>query len=255
MPKGKGKPVHGTYSGPPTLNYEELDQSYFVRTKAFFFEGRVFSIILSESAGENRTPAITDYTTSSSVNEVRFKGNFVFTNVRRFVVVRQKREFCYACPIFTYSGRATTKTGVRAKEHGIVYSWGGAPQLLRGEGGITKPSLSVVMTAGVPHLDKASRIYYGIHHPIQYNVKVKDIGYLPKAQVPILIGSWREEDNKDTEQASYVTNNAHIPELPEPNDDIIYEENAPQQQGYQESEESGDMEEITNAFSTAHLND
>lgn len=37
-----------------------------------------------------------DYNSSVSINRVKYMDNFVYTNVRRFVVVRQKREFCYA---------------------------------------------------------------------------------------------------------------------------------------------------------------
>jgi hypothetical protein len=80
MPKGKGKAVYGTYAGSATLHYEELDPSYYVRVRAFFFEGRVFSIIMSESAGvmaAKTSRGITDYTTASSanMNQVRFKDN------------------------------------------------------------------------------------------------------------------------------------------------------------------------------------
>jgi hypothetical protein len=222
MPKGKGRSVYGTYTGSSTLHYEELDPTYYVRDNSFFSPGRVLSIILTESAGAQAKSKITDYTTSSSINEVRFKNNFVYTTVRRFVVVRQKREYCFACPIFTYSGRATTKHGVRAEEHGIIYTSGKTAQLLPGEVGIRKASLSVEMAKNVPPLDKASRIYYGIHHPIQYNVKVKEIGYIPKKQIPVLIGQWKEEDDKDTEQSQEVTRNASIPEVNE--DEEEYEE-------------------------------
>ena len=63
------------------------------------------------------------------------------------------------------------------------------------------------MTDGVPNLHFASRIYFGIQHPIQYNVKVKDIGYVPVDNVHTLISSWQEE-NQGTNQAVEVTANA-----------------------------------------------
>jgi hypothetical protein len=53
------------------------------------------------------------------------------------------------------------------------------------------------MTAGAPSLNTASRIYYGIHHPVQYNVKAKEIGYVPPDFVSTLIRDWKEEDQKD----------------------------------------------------------
>jgi hypothetical protein len=91
-----------------------------------------------------------------------------------------------------------------------VYSWGQKPELLPYEGGMTKPSLPVIMSDNRTILDKASRIYYGIHHPIQYNNKVKDIGYIPRDFIPTLIGNWREEDESDTQQEAEVTANAEL---------------------------------------------
>jgi hypothetical protein len=214
MPKGKGAPLTGTWgaanAAPNTLHYERVDRSYFVRQKptAFFHEGRVLAVIMNETAGANATERITDYNSSSSINCVKYEDNFVYTNVRRFVVVRAKREFCYACPIFTYSGKATTKRGVRASEHGIIYSEGCQPQLLPGEVGITKPSIAVKMARDAQTLQIASRVYYGIIHPIQYNVKVKDIGEVPKDQIPFLIGNWQAEEANDSSQDARVTRNA-----------------------------------------------
>lgn len=66
------------------------------------------------------------------------------------------------------------------------------------------------MSEGVGNLHVASRIYLGIHHPIQYNNKVKDIGYVPRDVVPILIGIWKAEI--DTDQAPEVTEHAEIPD-------------------------------------------
>jgi hypothetical protein len=194
------------------VQYELIDPSFYVRPKGFFHEGKVFSVIMNETAGATATTShrATDYT-SRSISSVKYQDNYVHTNVRRFVVVRQKREFCFACPVFTYSGRATTKPGVAASEHGIAYSWGSQPTLLPGEYGITKPSLTVVMIEGEKILDKASRIYYGIHHPIQYNVKVKDIGYVVPDQVHLLISNWKAEDG-ETKQSGKVTANAEVPQ-------------------------------------------
>jgi len=100
------------------------------------------------------------------------------------------REFCYACPIFTYSGRATLKPGVRPDEHAIAYSYGRQPELLEGEGPLRSSSFCIRGADGTPPLQKASRIYFGIHHPIQYNVKVKNLGDVLPSQIPTLRGYW-----------------------------------------------------------------
>jgi hypothetical protein len=220
IPRGQGRDIVGTYQGPETLHYEPIDHSFYVRPRSFFFEGRVFAVIMNETAGStSRTSHAMDYTTASiasnsSISRVKYHDNLVYTNKRRFVVVRQKKEFCFACPIFTYSGRATTKPGVRAEEHGVIYSEGESPRLVQGESGISKTSIGVVMATGENNLQVASRIYYGIHHPIQYNVKVKEIGQVIKAHIPTLIGNWKEEDNKelDQKQKQSITANGDEPD-------------------------------------------
>lgn len=226
LPKGTGQSVNGTYRPGMNNKKERVDPSFYVRDRKFFQEGRVLAVILTETAGDNSTTGLdaTDYNSSKSITTVKYKDNFVYTNVRRFVVVRAKREFCYGIPIFTYNGRATTKPGVRPAEHGIIYSVGQAPQLLRGEVGITKPSIAVEMTKGVRDLQVASRIYYGIMHPIQYNVKVKSIGLVPKEYISALIGNWKAEDDKDAGQSMDVTQG--IPEEPEEEEEeeLEYEE-------------------------------
>jgi hypothetical protein len=126
----------------------------------------------------------------------------------------------YPSPILTYSNRGTTKRGVRPEEHGVIYSQGDGREakLLPGETGITKYSISVVMSTGVPPLHEAARIYYGVHHPVQYNVKVKEIGYVPKHEVHGLLANWKEETQKEDS----VTPGAASVEVTEPranNDD------------------------------------
>ena len=215
FPRGEGPEITGTYIGPSSLHYEAVDSTYFVREnpRQFFIEGKVIAVIMNETAGENAiAPNALDYNTSASINRVKYANNFVYTNVRRFVVVRQRREFCYACPIFTYRNRATTKPGVRAEEHGIAYTWGLQPTLLDGETGITKTPIPVVMAVRGQTLQRASRIYYGIHHPIQFNVKVKEIGYVPHDQIPDLVGNWKEEDERESRQAAVVTETAEDPD-------------------------------------------
>lgn len=82
-----------------------------------------------------------------------------------------------------------------------MYTHGYTPQLLDGECGITKAPVAVALEDGIPPLSVASRIYYGIHHPIQYNVKVKNIGCIIDDDLSVLFGNWREEPEAETSQA------------------------------------------------------
>lgn len=53
-------------------------------------------------------------------------------------------------------------------------------------------------------LATASRIYFAIHHPIQYNVKVKSLGYVHPDYLPTFLGYWNQE-NGDSKQDIDVT--------------------------------------------------
>jgi hypothetical protein len=180
----------------------------------------VFAILFSEAAGANALNAVTDYNTALS--KVRYD-EFVHSQVRRFIVVRRKREFCYAMyvkcfvlyiplihasPIFTYKGQGTKKFGVVPNEHAIAYSYGSSPQLLPGEQMLVKTDIPIVMNSGEKDLAPASRIYFGIHHPIQFNVKVKDLGYVHTDWMATFLGYWNQENGSDTRQAADVTDEA-----------------------------------------------
>lgn len=161
-----------------------------------------------------------DYNTNLS--KVKYN-EYVHTQVRRFIVTKRKREFCFAVyvpqllssaftwlmsysPIFTYGNRGTTKRGVVADEHAIAYSLGTHPQLLLGEAPLAKAPIPIIMDEGATLLAAASRIYFAIHHPIQYNVKVKSLGYIHPDWLPTFLGYWNQE-NYDSRQDLDVTHN------------------------------------------------
>ncbi|KAF2868226.1 hypothetical protein BDV95DRAFT_501386 [Massariosphaeria phaeospora] len=200
--KGKGLTIGGTYSSTnptPTSHYETLDPKFYVRPRSFFKEGKV--ILFTEAAGTTAT----GYNPCISVVSY---GQSVHTQIRRFIVVRAKREFCFACPIFTYNNQGTLKPGVRAKEHAIAYTVGREPTLLPGEATLEKSPIPIVNVAGEPAFHIASRIYFGIHHPIQYNVKVKELGDVPPDWVPTLRQYWTSENDQATGQDIDVTASA-----------------------------------------------
>jgi len=251
LPRGTGTKIQGTYTGTGAdkLHYEVVDQSFYVRSKPFFTEGRVLAMIMNETAGESKPLQYpTDYNSAWSgtrninpnITPVKYRDDLVHTQTRRFVVVRQKKELCFACPIFTYSERATLKPGVKPEEHGIAYSWDQEPVLIPGESGITKASIGVVMADGEPPLDTASRIYFGIHHPIQYNVKVKEIGHVHEDHIHSLIENWNEENGKPD-----VTDN------PDPDDHTEDDEDEPKDKKLGKSKSKSS--ESTNTKPDAYL--
>jgi len=64
------------------------------------------------------------------------------------------------------------------------------------------------MADGEKPLPAASRIYFGVYHPIQYNVKVKDLGVVLQDCLPTFIGYWNMENLSDTQQSTEITDEA-----------------------------------------------
>ena len=64
------------------------------------------------------------------------------------------------------------------------------------------------MNNGEGALPSASRIYFGMHHPIQYNVKVKDLGVVHQDWLATFLAYWNMENRADTQQSTEVTNEA-----------------------------------------------
>lgn len=122
-----------------------------------------------------------------------------------FPVVSPRHKLIAQRPIFTYQDQGTLKPGVEPNEHAIAYSWGEQPRLLQGEAQLTKDPICIVMTDTGKPLNYASRIFFGIHHPIQYNVKVKDLGYVIPDHLENLVGYWSMENQDTTVQDVDVT--------------------------------------------------
>jgi hypothetical protein len=94
---------------------------------------------------------------------------------------------------------------VQPNEHTIIYSDGSSPQLLLGERPLRKRPICVQDAEGIDPLQIASRLYLGIHHPIQYNVKVKDLGHVHPEHIVRLRGYWAAVNQDITNQPIEVT--------------------------------------------------
>ncbi|CAN9173447.1 unnamed protein product [Alternaria sp. RS040] len=206
---GSGGVIQGSYNPSNAMqspHYELLDPSFHVRDRTFFEVGKVFAILFTEPAGANAQAM--QY--NDSVTLVKYNEH-AYTQIRRFVVVKQRREFCFAMsPVFTYGNRGTTKPGVAPDEHTIIYSLGSQPTLVFGEAPLRKASIPMVMAPGVAPLSAAARIYFGIHHPIQYNVKVKDLGDVHPEWVPTLLDYWNMENGEASDPTASIASTPSI---------------------------------------------
>jgi hypothetical protein len=207
-----------------------LDPDYYMRKGAeahqFFKKGRVFCLLWSEPAGETRQHQVEDdlFSVTSHPVTIGKHGEAIYQQIRRFVIVRvpRKKHFVYACPITTYGGRATAKQGCSPREHAIVYLSGKQPQTvrgeipIRGEGGMTKDPIEIKPASTNESLDIASRLRFDKTYPVEWNVKVKDIGRVVPQDMPRLLQYWKDEylndaDESDNEEPLSTLNQSTTP--------------------------------------------
>lgn len=81
-----------------------------------------------------------------------------------------------------------------------MYFSGSSPVYLEGEYGIEKEPIEVVPSNATEIMEPASRIRFGKTFPVEWNVKVKDIGMVHRAHMSKLIRYWKEEDFYDSEE-------------------------------------------------------
>ncbi|KAF1848718.1 uncharacterized protein K460DRAFT_403990 [Cucurbitaria berberidis CBS 394.84] len=193
-----GNFIRGTYivmDGRPDAHYETFDSSFYARDHSFFEEGKIFAIILTEPDDQlDERSSVIDY------------GNQQYAKIRRLIVVQRKRKCFFAIPIRTYGKEGTAKPGVIPQDHSIAYQYGSFPQRVSGEEQLSNDAICLVMNNG-ESLDVASRINFGTHYPVEYNVKVKDLGYVDPKMLPKLLNYWRWEKERDMEKGedSFIT--------------------------------------------------
>ncbi|PVH94889.1 hypothetical protein DM02DRAFT_175430 [Periconia macrospinosa] len=158
--------------------------------RQFFRVGRVFSMLYSEAASETAARYGNE---NDAITVVRFR-SAVYSQIRRFVVVAVKRGFVYACAISTYTRRGVLKPGCDPAEHTIVYAQGSNPTYIAGEleAGMVREPLEVIPADATVVIDPYSRLRLGKTYPIEWNVKVKDIGQVHQEHLSKLLLYWKE---------------------------------------------------------------
>lgn len=144
----------------------------------------------SSSKPDSVNSSIDTYNTASSSTSIsKPDSTSSGPRVHIYVVVRLRRSSCWACRIYTLGEKATTERDDQEMEYGMVYCLGQQPQLSFPR----KERVRIRMTDGVPALQIPSRIHYGVHLPIEFDVKAKEIGQVPVEDIPILIANWMED--------------------------------------------------------------
>ncbi|KAI0134585.1 hypothetical protein BJ170DRAFT_206578 [Xylariales sp. AK1849] len=141
-----------------------LDQEYKVEPSWKFHPGAVCKVLWSEPVGVPTAPG----------NQ---EGADFIVSYRRFIVVATDEGHHSTCvPILTYERKGCNKKGVKASQHGIIYSKGQSePRRLKGEPTLGYPPVAVTMSVK-ERLPKESRVNYAKLVTIEHNVKVLFIG-------------------------------------------------------------------------------
>ncbi|KAF2106876.1 hypothetical protein BDV96DRAFT_606914 [Lophiotrema nucula] len=174
--------------------YENLDPSYR-RVAAqshsrFFVPGRVFAMLWTEPAGIAH-PGSTRGSTHFSLNKFN---ETAYSEIRRFLVISNRKTFSQCVPIQTYRQQGAKKPGLIVHDHGIIHTSETPPPPLEGDD-LTKQPIRVQPSSGyqpTPQLDPASRVNYGKSYAVEHNVKVRDIGMVVERQLHLIISYFRD---------------------------------------------------------------
>ncbi|KAK1067316.1 hypothetical protein LTR12_008785 [Friedmanniomyces endolithicus] len=178
---------------------EPLFSNFRIRRHDFFTLGRVFMILWSEPFGETTTNIGSVIQNDRNIPGL-FRGRHgerVYSKVRKFVIIREGRDFCTALPVVTYGARGVSKFGVTKFEHGIIYTGSAVPEPLpaerpvRGERAMSATAIRVTPDAQGMRLDEMSRIDYAKVHTIEHNLKVAAVGVVHPASMEALITQFR----------------------------------------------------------------
>jgi hypothetical protein len=180
---------------------DELDERYKSRKPRqagqFFVVGRVLSIVTHS-----------DYTADPSkfrasnekwLTRWNNRWGYIFSHVQRYIVIRQGHGHCWALPINTYEGYATTKSGLSwddIQAHAIAHSTGDEPALVTGERNLSKKPIAIDCIDN-HRLHYASRLNFAKVATIEHNVRAMEIGMIAAESRAHLIAYFKMEYEKE----------------------------------------------------------
>ncbi|KAK3636374.1 hypothetical protein LTR22_018750 [Elasticomyces elasticus] len=182
-----------------TGDEEQLFSAYRIRDHRFFCVGRVFLILWSEPAGETSTTIESVVPNDRSMSGISSgpHNEYIYSKVRRFVVIRPGHNYCSALPVMSYGHQGVGKPGVVKAEHGIIYTGSTPPEPSRSERpGRSEPGMRTSAIRVTPDergtkLDSLSRIDYAKVHTIHHNIKVAPFGVVHPNSMEALDTQWR----------------------------------------------------------------
>ena len=199
-----------TVLSPPPGDTERLFHAFKKRSSSFFAVGRVFLVLWSEPVGDSNLANIEPGTSLGRY------GEHVLSKVRRFVVIREGKNYCSALPILSYGKRGVSKLGVNKSEHTIVHTGKESPPALpaekphRDEQGMRSPAIRVTPDNTIDKLDPLSRLHFARVHTIEQNIKVMSFGMVHEKSRASLLHHFRDvwTDTMDGPQSAPSKNSA-----------------------------------------------
>ncbi|GAW23123.1 hypothetical protein ANO14919_126730 [Xylariales sp. No.14919] len=106
----------------------------------------------------------------------------VFTEMRRYIVIRESHRSSWCVPVHTYEGRGTAKPDIKLCDHAKIYQFGEADP--DSEFPLRKPIGVVVEGENELHqLHPASLANFGKIYTIEHDVPISNIGYVPRSHL------------------------------------------------------------------------
>ncbi|EXJ76854.1 hypothetical protein A1O3_10499 [Capronia epimyces CBS 606.96] len=182
--------LHNAEQGNESLAVQHLS-GLRLRDSRWFSLGRLFLMVwhTNATAGKGR---VRQQRTAASHGQ----GEKVFSEIRRFAVVRECRGFCWAVPVSTYQGKGVGRHNfhqVDIEAHAIIHMADTKPTQLPSEPKMSKRPIAVEKTDPGQKLDAASRIRFDKVFTIEHNVKVKNCGKIARESMPIFRHYFKQE--------------------------------------------------------------
>ncbi|KAF8853414.1 hypothetical protein BDZ45DRAFT_694311 [Acephala macrosclerotiorum] len=167
---------------------DKLDPRYKVQPSSFFVPGRVFKVLWSEPT--NVTEDI-DFDEEQVGGRVAYD-EYVYTTVRRFVVIRTFSGHSQCLPILTYGGQGVLKRGIHAETHAQIYSSHKPPRVSyeEMEKGLTRKPIRIRPESQSENLDPMSRLNYAKIYTIEHNIKVLSVGRVTNTDGQTLVNDF-----------------------------------------------------------------
>ena len=155
-----------------SMDTQVLEYQIIDNPRKWFKKGRFFMAFWVEPLGFSQPSASS--------------GSELFSESRRFMVIRSKPGHCLCLSVHTYGGQATAKHGVWADDYAAILSEGGETVLHPEEKKLTKDPIHIILENEGVTIHQTSRIDFSRVYTVEYNIPVRNIGRIQPTDLEIL---------------------------------------------------------------------